>query len=84
MFKRNWTNCSKYVYHFRLNSQHNRAGGGGGGGMSMRAFTLIMTKVIYMNSRNYEESGYRARLGFANDFILVACFISYKEVGEER
>jgi hypothetical protein len=41
--------------------------------MSMRAFTLIMTKIIYIHSRNYEENGYRARLGFANDLILVAC-----------
>ena len=57
VFKRDWTTCSKFVNHSRLNSQHNW-GDLYDHLMSKRIFTLIIIEDIHMSSKNYEENGY--------------------------
>ena len=69
---RDWTSCSKFVNHSRLNMQHNW-GDLSDHSMRKRIFTLIMIKIFIWALKCMKKS-LQAWFGFANHLALILWF----------
>ena len=76
MFDIDWTMCSEYANHSRLNSQHNW------GDLYVHLmgtiiFTLIMNMIFIFAPKPMRQMA--TGFGFANYLALIACFIYYEK-----
>jgi hypothetical protein len=63
--KRDWTDCSQYDNHSKLNSQHTW-----GNRMTISKHKILHfdSESFHMNSKNYQQSGYNANLNLLTIF----------------
>ena len=73
MFERDWTKCSNFGNHLRLNSWSTRLRKHKKLLKKKPTFQIDNEQDVYITFENYEGNGYGLGVGFAKHLMLITC-----------